>query len=150
MILRLLLSVVLACALMACSTAQKDKAQAAAKAKAQAEDLEDMGGDPAFMSFLGRLRQAVAEHDVATIAPMMTSSFGYSLNPDREGDGVFQYWDQMNLWPQLEAVLQQHFLPKDNYMVAPPAFSMDPNFHGYRAGITSVDGNWKFAYFVTE
>jgi hypothetical protein len=150
MLFRLLLSALLACSLIACSTAQKKKDQATAKAKAEAEDMEDMGGDPDFLGFVGRLRKAVAEHDLETLASMMTQNFGYSLNPEHEGPGVFQYWDQQNIWPQLQAVLNQHFLPKDNFMVAPPAFAVDPNFHGYRAGLTSVEGTWKFAYFVTD
>jgi hypothetical protein len=150
MISRLLLSVILAVSLAGCTTAKQKKDAAAAEQKAKNEDLEDMGGDPNFLAFVGRLRKAVAAHDVDTLASMMTTDFGYRLNPDGEGQGVFQYWDQMNIWPQLQSVLEQHFLPKDNFMVAPPQFETDPNFHGYRAGIISVDGSWKFAYFVTD
>jgi hypothetical protein len=154
MILRLLLSILLACALIACASPQAKKdqadAKAKAKAKAEAEDLEDDANDPDFLAFLGRLRKAVAQHDVQTLAPMMTTNFGYCLNPVGEGPGVFQYWDQQNIWPQLQAVLGQHFLPKGNFMVAPPAFATDPAFHGYRAGLTTVDGSWRFAYFVTD
>jgi hypothetical protein len=151
MILRLLLSVVLACALLACGSPQtkKDKV-AAAKAQRQTEDSQELENDPDFQGFVGRLRKAVAQHDVDTLAPMMTQNFGYSLNPVGEGPGVFQYWDQMNIWPQLEAVLAQHFVLKGSFMVSPPAFANDPNFHGYRAGMTTVEGSWKFAYFVTD
>jgi hypothetical protein len=35
-------------------------------------------------------------------------------------------------------------------MVAPPQFAFDPEYHGYRAGITMVNGSWRFAYFVTD
>jgi hypothetical protein len=150
MISRLLFCLVLICSLAACTTAKQKKDAAAAKEKAKAEEMEDMGGDPDFAAFVGRLRKAVAAHDVDTLAPMMTTNFGYNLDPVGEGPGVFQYWDQMNLWPQVETVLQQHFLPKGNFMVAPPEFETDPNYHGYRAGLISVDGSWKFAYFVTE
>jgi hypothetical protein len=151
MILRLLLSMILICSLAACDTTAKKKKEAEAKAKADEQDLEDMGGDPDFLSFLGRLRKAVAEHDADTLAPMMTQNFGYCLNPPAEGAGVYQYWDQTNAWPQLQAVLSQHFLPKGDFMVAPPAFAYDPlKFHGYRAGLTMVNGSWRFAYFVTD
>jgi len=151
MILRLLFSLVVACSLMACSSPQKKKDEAAAaKAKAAEEDAEEKGSDPNFLAFVGRLRKAVAQHDVDVLAPMMTTNFGYRLDPVGEGAGVYQYWDQLNIWPQLQAVLDQRFVPKDNFMVAPPTFSTDPNFHGYRAGITSVQGSWKFAYFVTD
>ena len=152
MISRLLLSLVLACSLIACSSPEKKKQEAeAAKAKLAAEDADEKGSDPNFLAFIGRLRKAVAQHDVNMLAPMMTANFGYRLEPVGEGEGVFQYWDQMNIWPQLQAVLDQRFVPKGSFMVAPPAFSSDPDkFHGYRAGIVSVNGSWKFAYFVTD
>jgi len=152
MILRVLLSVVLAFALASCASpasAAKKKA-AADKEKAEADDMVDDGSDPDFLAFLGRLRQAVANHDLDTLAPMMTQNFGYCLNPVREGDGVYQYWDTLNVWPQLSSVLGQHFITKGDFLVSPPAFATDPNFHGWRAGITSVGGTWKFAYFVTD
>jgi hypothetical protein len=147
---RLLLSLLLVACLAACATTAQKKKVAEAKEKAKQIDLQDLDGDPDFLSFVGVLRKAVGAHDVNTLAPMMTTNFGYSLNPPAEGAGVFQYWDQTNAWPQIEAVLQQHFLPKGSFMVAPPAFATDPNYHGYRAGLTTVDGNWRFAYFVTD
>jgi hypothetical protein len=152
MIFRLFLSLVLACSLLACSSPEKKKKEeAAAKAKLEAEDAEEKGSDPNFLAFVGRLRKAVAQHDVNMLAPMMTTNFGYRLDPVGEGEGVFQYWDQMNIWPQLQAVLDQRFVPKGIFLVAPPAFATDSdNFHGYRAGIVSVNGSWKFAYFVTD
>ena len=151
MILRLLLSLVLACSLIACSSAQKKKDEAeAAKVREKSAEGQEIENDPDFQGFVGRLRKAVAQHDVDTLAPMMTQNFGYCLNPVGEGPGVFKYWDQMNVWPQLQAVLDQHFVPKGDFMVAPPAFSTGTNFHGYRAGITTVEGSWRFAYFVTD
>jgi len=149
-IIHLILGLLIAFSLPACTTAQKKKQLADAAEKAKREELEDMGGDPDFLAFVGRLRIAVANHDVQTLAPMMTNNFGYSLNPVGEGDGVFQYWDQVNAWPQIQAILNNHFLPKGDFMVAPPQFALDPNYHGYRAGLMSVDGTWKFAYFVTD
>ena len=148
MIFRLLLCVVLGCSLAACSTPSKKKE--ADKDKPKEPTMEDMSNDVDFQAFLGRLRKAVAAHDVQTVASMMTPNFGYRLNPVGEGDGVFQYWDDELLWPQLQAVLSEHFTPKGSFMVSPPEFVTDPNFHGYRAGITAVDGVWKFAYFVTD
>ena len=147
MILRLLICLVLGCSLVGCSSPAKKEAE---KEKKKNPDMKDVSGDIAFQAFIGRLRKAVAAHDMQTVASMMTPNFGYRLNPVGEGDGVFQYWDQELLWPQLQAVLSAHFAPKGNFMVAPPEFSTNPNFHGYRAGITSVDGVWKFAYFVTD
>src|SRR5215471_3583434 len=44
--------------------------------------------DVDFDGFVSRLRKAVATHDMKTIAQMMTADFGYSLNPERSGDGV--------------------------------------------------------------
>ena len=149
MLLRLLLCVVLAFSLVGCQTAHKKKEKEEQDKKKEAE-MEDVWNDVSFQAYLGRLRKAVAAHDVQTVAEMMTTNFGYRLDPPAEGDGVFKYWDEEMLWPQLQAVLGQRFMPKDNFMVAPPEFATDPNFHGYRAGITQVDGSWKFAYFVTD
>ncbi|PYK71127.1 MAG: hypothetical protein DME42_11420, partial [Verrucomicrobia bacterium] len=102
--------------------------------------------DVDFDGFVSRLRKAVAARDMSTIAQMMTSDFGYSLNPEKSGDGVFRYWDENNLWPELEGILSEGFVKKQEYMVAPPQFA-DPslNYDGYRAGIRRVNGSWKFA-----
>ncbi len=82
---------------------------------------------------------------------MMTPDFGYKLNPPMEGDGVFKYWDEQNLWPELEGILSESFVKSEdgNYMIAPPQF-VDKSLHydGYRAGIRRINGSWKFAYFV--
>ena len=111
--------------------------------------MEDVSGDVAFQAFIGRLRKAVAVHDMQTVASMMTPDFLYRLKPDASGEGVFQYWDQQSLWPQLQAVLGQRFVPFGNCMVAPPEFAADPGkFHGYRAGVASVGGVWIFVYFT--
>jgi len=151
MILRLLLCLAIGCSLVSCGSPAKKKDAEKNKPKT---DMPDMSADVTFQAFLGRLRQAVASHDVQTVASMMTQNFGYRLNPVGEGDGVFQYWDEEVLWPQLQAVLSQRFVPtgteKAFFMVAPPEFAKDPNFHGFRAGITPVNGTWKFAYFVTD
>jgi len=112
--------------------------------------MEDLSGDVSFQAFLGRLRKAVAAHDAQTLATMMPTNFLYHLNPDESGDGVFQFWDDEMLWPQLQAVLSQHFVPFGKCMVAPPEFATEPGFHDFRAGITSVDGVWKFVYFVNN
>ena len=102
-----------------------------------------------FQAFLGRLRKAVQAHDVNAVAAMMTEDFGYRLVPEGSGPGVFQYWDENNLWVELEGVLAERFVEKDAYMVAPPQFA-DPasQYDGYRAGIRRVNGSWKCAYFV--
>lgn len=104
----------------------------------------------AFQAFLGRLRKAVHEHDMATIASMMTADFGYRLDPPGEGQGVFAYWDENNLWPELELIMKERFVPKEDYMVSPAEFLTNPdNYNGYRAGIRMENGSWKFAYFVS-
>ena len=102
-----------------------------------------------FQAFVGRLRKAVKAHDVNTLAPMMTEDFGYRLNPEESGPGVFKYWDENNLWEELDGILSEKFVPKGNFMVAPPQFA-DENLHydGYRAGIRRANGSWRFAYFV--
>jgi len=130
------------------SKAEKER-KAALKRKAKAELREDET-DVDFQAFIGRLRKAVASRDTAALAPMMTPNVGYKLNPTMEGEGVFKFWDQENLWPEVEGILSENFVKGDgDYMVAPPQFAdKSLNYDGYRAGIRRVNGSWKFAYFV--
>jgi hypothetical protein len=124
---------------------EKAKKEALKKAKAKLRESEDVD----FQAFVGRLRKAVATRDLATLKSMMTDDFGYKLEPPMAGPGVFQYWEQENLWPELDGILAEKFVKKGNFLVAPPQFA-DPslNYDGYRAGITRMKGGWKFAYFV--
>lgn len=127
---------------------KKEKARKAAlKKKTKAEMREPQDVD--FQAFVGRLRKAVSKRDLETLKSMMTEDFGYKLEPPMSGMGVFQYWDQENLWPELDGILAERFVKKGAFMVSPPQFA-DPslNYDGYRAGITRVRGSWKFAYFV--
>ena len=137
-----------ALALPGCQSAAKKKQKAELKKRAKAE-LRDEDTDVDFQAFIGRLRKAVAARDMQTIASMMTSNFGYKLQPKLEGEGVFKYWDEENLWPELEGILSEKFVKKESFMVAPPQFA-DPslNYDGYRAGIRRINGSWKFVYFV--
>jgi len=112
-------------------------------------DMPDQSGDTAFQAFQGRLRKAVAQHDIATLAPMMAPNFGYSWEPGGEGAGVFEYWNRNNLWPELELVLREKFVPSGNFMVAPAEATFDPDYKGYRAGLQLVHGAWRFGYFVS-
>jgi hypothetical protein len=150
--MRILLTALLLSAFVftGCQTPEQKKEktkQAALKKKAKA-DLRE-GQDVDFQAFVGRLRKAVAKRDTETLKSMMTDDFGYKLEPPMSGPGVFQYWEQENLWPELDGILSERFVKKGNYMVAPPQFA-DPslNYDGYRIGITRVRGSWKFAYFV--
>jgi len=151
--MRILLTSLLALAFVfaGCETPQKKKEklkQAELKKKAKA-NLREESTDVDFQAFVGRLRKAVAKRDVETIKSMMTEDFGYKLEPPMSGPGVFQYWEQENLWPELDGVLSERFVKKGAFMVSPPQFA-DPslNYDGYRIGITRVRGSWKFAYFV--
>ena len=151
--MRVLLTSLLALAFVfaGCQTPQQKKEklkQAELKKKAKA-DLREESTDVDFQAFVGRLRKAVAKRDVETIKSMMTEDFGYKLEPPMSGPAVFQYWEQENLWPELDGVLSERFVKKGAFMVSPPQFA-DPslNYDGYRIGITRVRGSWKFAYFV--
>ncbi len=69
-----------------------------------------------FKRLSARLRKAVSQRDIATLKSMMTEDFGYKLDPAMSGPGVFQYWDQENLWPELDghfsrAVRQKRRVP---------------------------------------
>ncbi len=139
----------LALALGGCKTPAKvEKEQKTAlKKKAKVELRQDSDVD--FQAFVGRLRKAVAAHDVNTLAGMMTPDFGYSLKPEKSGEGVFKFWEDQNLWPELDGILSEKFIKKGDYMVSPPQFADESlNYDGYRAGIRRINGSWKFAYFV--
>jgi hypothetical protein len=151
--MRILLTSLLALAFVfaGCQTPQQKKEklkQAELKKKAKA-DLREESTDVDFQAFVGRLRKAVAKRDVEAIKSMMTDDFGYKLEPAMSGPGVFQYWEQENLWPELDGILSERFVKKGAFMVSPPQFA-DPslNYDGYRIGITRIRGSWKFAYFV--
>ena len=152
------ISLVVAVLLTGCKSAeQKEKAKEAALTKKKAKaKLREESTDIDFQAFIGRLRKAVLARDVATLKSMMTPDFGYKLDPKMEGleagaegPGVFQYWTEQGLWPELDGILSEKFVMKGDYMVAPPQFADDSlNYDGYRAGIRRVNGSWKFAYFV--
>ena len=141
---------VFALALGGCKTPSKtDKAKKEALNKKTKANLRDESSDVDFQAFISRLRKAAAAHDMNTLAGMMTRDFGYNLKPEMSGDGVFKYWDEQNLWPELDGILSEKFVKKGDYMVAPPQFADESlNYDGYRAGIRRVNGSWKFAYFV--
>jgi hypothetical protein len=135
-----------------CDAFKSKKAEKKPAARTKAE-LREENMDVDFQAFVGRLKKAVASHDVNAIAAMMTEDFAYVLGKttaeDRKGDGVFKYWDENNLWPELEGIMTERFVKKDDFWVAPPQFA-DPtlNYDGYRVGIRRVKGSWKFVYFV--
>ena len=78
--------------------------------------MNEESTDVDFQAFLGRLRKAVKAHDVNTIAAMMTPEFAYVLGAtpaeDRQGAGVFQYWDENGLWVELDGILSERFVAK--------------------------------------
>ena len=131
------------------STSNKEKEKKAALKKKAKADLREESSDVDFQAFIGRLRKAAAAHDVNALSSMMTPDFGYRLNPEASGNTVFKYWDENNLWPELEGILSEKFVKKGGFMVAPPQFADESlNYDGYRAGIRRINGSWKFAYFV--
>ncbi len=122
------------------------------ESKKEAKNAEE-SSDVDFQAFVSRLRKAVASRDVNTIASMMTTDFAFVMGKtaenDRKGEGVFQYWEENGLWPELEGILSEKFVKKDNFMVAPPQFANPAvDYDGYRAGIQRINGSWKFVYFV--
>jgi len=150
----LILFLLSAIALGGCNSAEsKKKKEAAALKKRAKADLREDNDDVDFQAFVGRLKKAVAAHDVNTLASMMVEDFLYVLGgtqtEDRKGDGVFKYWDDNGLWTELDAILTERFAKKENVWVAPPQWA-DPSLHydGYRVGVTRVGGSWKFIYFV--
>src|SRR3981081_621166 len=108
--MRILLPVLLAMAIAfaGCATSRDKAKKEALKKKTKAELRED-STDVDFQAFVGRLRKAVAARDMNTLASMMTTNFGYKLNPPLEGEGVFKYWDEQNLWPEIDGILSEKF-----------------------------------------
>ncbi len=146
----LLLFAVAVCGCKTTPAKEKDKKTAQTKKEAAAQEESS---DVDFQAFLGRLRKAAQSHDMNAIAEMMTPDFAFVMGgtpeTDRKGEGVFQYWDEHGLWPELEGILSEKFVKKEDFMVAPPQFANPTvDYDGYRAGIKRVNGSWKFAYFV--
>ena len=146
------LFLIVALALTACPTTTQ-KQHAKKPAATRETPANEGNAEVDFQAFLGRLRKAVKAHDVEMIASMMTPDFAYVLGAtaaeDRLGEGVFKYWDENGLWPELDGILSERFVQKGAYMVAPPQFADETaQYEGYRAGIRRVDGSWRFVYFV--
>lgn len=147
------LLLVVALAFTACPTTDPKKSAKKPATTAPEQPTKPADDEVDFQAFIGRLRRAVRARDVNMIASMMTPNFGYVLGAtpaeDRTGLGVFQYWEENNLWPEVEGILSEKFVPNEGFMVAPSQFVYDPEaYSGYRAGIRRVNGSWKFAYFV--
>ncbi len=151
--LLLLLAIPLAgCKSPAKRAKEKEAAQARAEAKKDQQTTE-VSADQDFQAFISRLRKAVRARDLKMVASMMTPDFAYVMGSDegadRKGEGVFQFWEENGLWPELEGIISETFVKKGDYMVAPPQFANPAlEYDGYRAGIRRVNGSWKFAYFV--
>jgi hypothetical protein len=130
--------------LSGCASRKKSK-----MVKPSATNMADQSGDVAFQSFVSLLRKAVAKRDESALATMMTGNFGYSWEPGGEGPGVFEYWNRTNLWPELQLVLKEKFVPSGKVMVAPAQTTFDPDYKGYVAGLQQVNGSWRFIFFVS-
>lgn len=135
--------------LVSCRTPEQKVKDAEKEKKAdKAWKHQDDAEDPSAKAFIGRLRKAVAAKDIRTMSKMMTDDFGYNWEAGSDGYGCFKYWDDNNLWPVLQRVVNSDFAPNGNYLTAPPQFHADPNYAGFRAGIKHEKGAYKFAYFV--
>ena len=113
------------------------------------QPMKDQGKDQNFQAFLGRLRIAVAKRDKQMIASLMAPDFGYRWDDGPPGETPFMYWDQRQLWGELNTLLHQSFVVSDMYMVAPPQVVSDPTYSGYRIGARTIRGSWRLAYFVS-
>src|SRR2546430_8994530 len=125
--MRILLTCLLAFAFAftGCQTPQQKKEKlkrAELKKKAKA-NLREEGTDVDFQAFLGRLRKAVAKRDVETLKSMMTSDFGYKLDPPMAAARGFLYLGKEKLLSGLDGVLSERFVKKNAFLVAPPHLS---------------------------
>jgi hypothetical protein len=142
MIFRPFLCILLVVAFASCQSPYKKKDEDAKK------PMQDQSGDQSFQSFLGRLRIAVKKQDQAVLTSLMMPDFGYRWDAAPPGESVFQYWSMNDLWPILDGIVDQKFVPNGVYMVSPPQVVTDASYHGYRAGLRLLRGSWRFAYFV--
>lgn len=151
---RFILIFVLGLSLSGCANLHKKKSQVHKPKKPDPFATHEPSQELEFQAFLAQLRKAVASKDIPKIASMMTADFAYVMGKtpaeDRTGEGVFQYWEEKGLWPELQLVIKEKFVSNDQYMVAPPQLVYDENYRGYRVGVIRADGGWKFAYFVTD
>ena len=125
-----------------------DKKSKKAKGKEQPQ-IKDQSSDASFQAFLGRFQKAVELRDKVVLASMLAPDFGYRWDKGPEGETAFAYWDRNKLWGELAALLRERWTPHDAFMVVPPQFAQSDNYPGYRAGMTMVNGSWRFAYFVS-
>ncbi len=122
---------------------RKEKEKFDSTTRQSYQDLE-------FQAFTGRLRQAVAAKDYRSLTAMMTNDFGFDLYSDLVGPGyAFVYWNEYDLWDDLQRTLDQEFRNYDQFLVAPKEFAYSPEeFQGPRAGILNTRRGYRFAYFV--
>ncbi len=139
--------VALAAVVMLAGCPVPDKKSKKAKGKEQPQ-IKDQSSDASFQAFLGRLSKAVELRDKMMLASMMAPDFGYRWDNGPEGETPFAYWDRNKLWGELSALLRERWTPHDAFMVVPPQFAQSDSYPGYRAGLTMVNGSWRFAYFV--
>jgi hypothetical protein len=139
---------VCACVLISFAGCNSLNAPYKKKDEEEKKPMRDQSGDQTFMAFLGRLRIAVAKRDRAMLASMMTTDFGWRWDAPPAGETPFAYWDQQNTWGDLQQLLKKQFVTNGTYMVAPPQVVTDKNYAGFRVGLRTENGSWKFAYFV--
>ena len=120
-----------------------------AKGKKEQAQIKDQSGDASFQAFLGRLRKAIELRDKVMMASMMAPDFGYRWDKGPDDETPFSYWDKHKLWGELAALMKDRWTPHDAFMVVPPQFAHSETYPGFRAGLTMVNGSWRFAYFVS-
>ena len=145
MILRVCILLAVSFVLAGCPVPEKKPKPAKSK---EQQKIKDQNGDTSFQAFLWRLRKAVEARDRIALASMMAPDFGYRWDKGPEGETPFAFWDRNRLWPRLNTLMQEKWSAHEAFMVAPPQFAQDDNYPGYRAGLTMVNGSWRFAYFV--
>jgi hypothetical protein len=150
MILRAIVLLFAVIALAGCPKPERDpnKAKGKNRKDSQQPELKDQSTDAAFQAFLGRLRKAIELRDKAAMAPMMAEGFGYRWDKGPDDETPFSYWDRNNLWGELAALVKERWVPHAGFMVVPAQFAASDSYAGFRAGMTLINGSWRFAYFV--
>ena len=140
-----------ALAFTACPTTDPKKNSKKA-AKTAEHPTSEENADVDFQAFVGRLRKAVKAHDVNTIAAMMTPGFAYVLGAtpaeDRQGAGVFQYWDENGLWTGARTDPSERFVQRKVTWSCRRSSGPGGRLHRLSRRHPAENGSWKFVYFV--
>lgn len=100
-------------------------------------------------SFLQRLRRAVQEQDRKALRELMAEGFSFSFGHQPDRDAALGYWDEHDLWPELDRIVNGDWVPYiEGCMATPAEFVYSGEYYDYRAGACLNDRRWELIFFV--